>query len=240
MKIFLYENKKDVYLTVLKPEKTNEGQPLPAVLICPGGGYRLVGTTEGRPVSDKFTDEGYVAFILNYSIGEDAVFGEKAWEDFAPANDLREALRLIHEKADEFGIDPSEIVLAGFSAGGHLCAGSCLSGFLEKDNLLPKALVLTYPMGGGPDSSGTGKPQPDYDIARMPYSNDPAVKSLPVFTWHAKDDEMVPYTASVNLDARLTEEGIPHVFLLYDHGIHTRPFFDPDWFYKAIEWLKSL
>ena len=243
MKIHIYEDRYDVFLEAYYPKgfKPGENTPLPAVIICPGGGYHIIGTTEARPVSDKFTDGGYAAFILHYTVGDEAVFGAEGWEGFAPAQDLKNVMCLIKGRAEEYGIDPSEITLAGFSAGGHLCAGSCFSGILAEAGLLPKALILTYPMGGGPDSSGSMlNPPIGFDVARMPYSNNPAVKNLPVFMWHARDDEMVPFVVAERLDTRLTAEGIPHTFLAYDHGMHARPFFDPDWFFKAIEWLKGI
>jgi fermentation-respiration switch protein FrsA (DUF1100 family) len=74
----------------------------------------------------------------------------------------------------------------------------------------------------------------------MPYAGDPNAKSLPVFMWHAKDDTMVPFEASGRLADRLAKEGIPHVFLECEHGVHTRPFYDPGWFAKALDWLASL
>ena len=265
MKIYLYENRQDVYIDAYYPgsigNKTKRGGPpvllirgddppvlqtkpksrlLPAALICPGGGYYIIGTTEGRPVSDKFTDAGYAAFILHYTVGEGAGFGPEGFGCFAPAQDLDAAMRLLHENAAGFGIDPSEIVLSGFSAGGHLSAAWCFSGAFANTGLLPKALILTYPMGGGIDSSGEGKPQPDFDITRMQYTDDPAARSLPTFIWHAKDDAMVPFSVSERLSARLEAEGIPHTFLAYEHGIHARPFYDPDWFNKALGWLASL
>jgi acetyl esterase/lipase len=278
MKIYLYENRTDVFLDAFYPggfgrgiPPISAGQPipwapgggqpatgaagggqpatgaagfgrlLPAVIICPGGGYQIVGTTEARPVSDKFTDAGYAAFILHYTVGEGAGFGREGWEGFSPVQDLVAAMRLLRDRAESFGIDASRIVHAGFSAGGHLCAAACFSGVLAKKNLLPKALILTYPMGGGTDSAGGGgRPQPDFDIARMPYADDPEIKNLPVFMWHAKDDTMVPFAASERLDLRLTAEGIPHRFLVYEHGIHTRPFFNPGWFTEALDWLNAL
>ena len=230
MKIYLYEDRKDVYIAAYYPKAAK--RPMPAVLICPGGGYYIVGTTEGRPVSDKFTDAGYAAFILHYTVGDKAAFGPGGFKDFAPAQDLDAAMRLLQKNADEYGINNERIALAGFSAGGHLCAAWCFSGAYTDSGLLPFALILAYPMAGGADK--------DYDIARMAYTDDPAVKRLPTFLWHAKDDNVVPFHASENLAARLAAEGIPYTFLAYEHGIHARPFFDPDWFYKALDWLAAI
>ena len=238
MKIYLYEDRKDVYIDAFYPERT--GGPFPAVIICPGGGYHIVGTTEARPVSDKFTDAGYAAFILHYTVGSGAVFGVGGFKEFAPVLDLAAAVRLLHKNAVEYGIDPGRIVLNGYSAGGHLCAAGCFSGILTEAGALPMAIILSYPMGGSTSILGVGNNRPDFDIAHMPYSDYAVVKKLPTFLWHARDDLIVPYEASVRLAARLTEEGIPHTFLTYEHGIHARPFFDPDWFYKALDWLAAL
>jgi acetyl esterase/lipase len=252
MKIPLSDRGGDVYLDAYFPQGGGHADALlPAVLICPGGGYHVVGTTEGRPVADKFNEAGYAAFILNYTVGERASFGAGGFRDFAPMLDLKAAMRLLHEKADEYGIDEGRIVLAGFSAGGHLAAAYCLSpdGAVAADDVavpvgagpspLPAALLLTYAMGGGPDSGGAGKPQPAYEIAGMPYAEDPAVRALPVFFWHGRDDQMVPYEVSERLDRRLTREHIEHKFLLLEHGVHARPFADPSWFPVALDWLKN-
>ena len=232
MKIYLYEDRKDVYIDAFYPECPDG--TVPAVIVCPGGGYHIVGTTEARPVSDKFTDAGYAAFILHYSVGAEALFGQGGFKEFGPVRDLGAAIRLLHRNAAEYGIDPGRIVLNGYSAGGHLCAAYCFSGA----GIMPMALILSYPMGGNTSEVGAGEGKPDFDIAHMPY--DPAVKKLPTFLWHAKDDLIVPYEASVRLAARLASEGIPHTFLTYEHGVHARPFFDPDWFYKALDWLAIL
>jgi len=238
MKTYLYPGREDVYIDAYYPKDAKK--PLPAVLICPGGGYFIVGTTEGRPVTDKFTDAGYASFILHYTVGEGAVFGPEGFKDFAPARDLGAAMRLLHDKADEFGIDPSQIVLIGFSAGGHLCAAWCFSGAFEESRYLPKALILSYPMGNNRGKESVFKSETEFDVAQMTYTSDPAVKKLPVFLWHAKDDDIVPFAASEALDERLTSEGIPHSFFISEHGVHARPFFDPKWFHEALDWLAAL
>ncbi|WP_372631129.1 hypothetical protein [Cohnella sp.] len=40
----------------------------PAVLICPGGAYRLCSDREAEPVAMAFLAEGYQAFVLRYSL----------------------------------------------------------------------------------------------------------------------------------------------------------------------------
>jgi acetyl esterase/lipase len=261
MKIYLHKDRKDVFLNAYLPDTKTGGELRPAALICPGGGYRLIGTTEGVPVAERFLDAGFAAFVLHYSIGEDAVFGEGGFSAFKPILDLRGAMALLHERAEDFGIDPKRIVLSGFSAGGHLAAAWCFSGAAltptahgtgtdadtsanlppdapaAAENLLPAALVLAYSMGGGSDSGGAGKGAA-YDIAEMEFSQDPATKKLPVFFWHAKDDMMVPFHVSEKLEKRLVQEHIPHVFRRFEHGVHTQPFSGTDsWFDEMLSWL---
>jgi len=242
MTISLYEDREDVYIDAYYPKDAGRPLPgsLPAALICPGGGYYIVGTTEGRPVADKFTDAGYAAFILTYTVGADATFGPGGFKDFAPARDLDAAMRLLHDQAEEYGVDPKRIVLTGFSAGGHLCAAWCFSGAYSDPGLLPNALILSYPMGGGPEHEGASGVRQGFDITSMPYTDDPVMRRIPTFIWHARDDQIVPFEVSERLAARLTAEGIPHTFMVCEHGVHARPFYDPDWFYKALDWLAAL
>jgi len=249
MKYYLYEHRKGVF--VKGPEATGaggaQGGLRPAVLICPGGGYEIIGTTEGAPVAARFAGEGYAPFVLSYSVGDFAAYGEKGFAVFGPVLDLAAAMRLLKTRAGEFGIDPTRIALAGFSAGGHLAAAYSLSesaAAVVPPDLLPAALMLVYAMGGGADTSGAGKAA-GYEIAAMPFRADirgarsGAGKRLPVFLTHARDDTMVPFVCSERLDERLAREGISHEFFALDHGVvHANPFEAGDaWFARMINWL---
>ncbi|MFV0362638.1 MAG: hypothetical protein ACK5LL_06055 [Suipraeoptans sp.] len=44
----------------------------PAILILPGGGYRMCSDREADPVAMAYLKAGYQVFILRYSVGEDA------------------------------------------------------------------------------------------------------------------------------------------------------------------------
>ena len=41
----------------------------PAVVICPGGGWTMLSPAEAEPVALFFLNQGYQAFVLNYTIG---------------------------------------------------------------------------------------------------------------------------------------------------------------------------
>ena len=44
----------------------DENRVRPAVIICPGGGYKMVSEREGEPIAVKLLGMGAQAFVLNY------------------------------------------------------------------------------------------------------------------------------------------------------------------------------
>ena len=85
----------------------------PAVIICPGGAYRLCSEREAECFAVRFMAMGYHAFVLNYRVDE-ARFPEQFKEVAA-------TIALLRDKADEWHIESDKIAVMGFSAGGHLC-----------------------------------------------------------------------------------------------------------------------
>ena len=86
----------------------------PAVIICPGGGYsRLVYDLEGTEIAKWLNQQGFTALVLRYTIPKK---GDTAFED------VQRALGLVRYHAAEWNIQPNNIGIIGFSAGGHLAA----------------------------------------------------------------------------------------------------------------------
>jgi acetyl esterase/lipase len=79
------------YLLDASPDMPNM-RVRPAVLVCPGGGYFFCSDREAEPIAMAFLARGYHAFVLRYSLGENAAFPR-------PLNDAEEALELIRERA---------------------------------------------------------------------------------------------------------------------------------------------
>ncbi|HEX4850590.1 MAG TPA: alpha/beta hydrolase, partial [Puia sp.] len=90
-----------------------------AVVICPGGGHRLlVYNAEGRDPAIFLNSLGVAAIILKYRLARDENSPYKL-EKEVKQDGLR-AMRLTRSHAKEWGIDPNRVGIMGFSAGGEL------------------------------------------------------------------------------------------------------------------------
>lgn len=119
---------------------------LPAVVFFFGGGWNI-----GNPkVFDKqaryLASRGMVAFCPEYRVGSRHGTGVAEC-----VKDAKSAMRFVVRHAGKFGVDPTRIVAAGVSAGGHLAASlACIDGFDEVSDDIdvpvnPFALVLFCP-----------------------------------------------------------------------------------------------
>ncbi|MDR2486554.1 MAG: alpha/beta hydrolase [Clostridiales Family XIII bacterium] len=233
----------------------------PPVIICPGGGYFVIGTSEGEPVARRFIAAGYAPFILHYSIAKSARFDRGAHPPLLAVQDLGEAAACVLARAEEWGLDAERLVLAGFSAGGHVTAtyiGESISALPSLP--LPAAALLVYPLirqnplhvrhpGESPDADDVRGLQSYYmfglegpsdeDLAVFDAAHRVATGWPPTFLYHSRDDQMVPFESSERLDAVLTQHGVPHVFHAADEGIHAHPFEHDEWWQPFIDWLGS-
>jgi len=90
-----------------------------AVVVCPGGGHRLlVYTAEGIDPAKFLTDLGVTVFVLKYRLGRDTLSPYKI-EVHAKQDGFR-AMRLVRSRAAAFDIDTNRIGMMGFSAGGEV------------------------------------------------------------------------------------------------------------------------
>jgi acetyl esterase/lipase len=104
-------------LTVFLPAKDKANGA--AVVVCPGGGHRLlVWTAEGIDPAKYLTNLGFTVFVLKYRLGRDTLSPYKI-EVHARQDGLR-AMRVVRSRAAEFGIDAARVGIMGFSAGGEV------------------------------------------------------------------------------------------------------------------------
>lgn len=216
---------------------TSDTALLPAVIICPGGGYAMLSTySEGVQIAARFErDGGYKAFILNNR------FAPNTWP--LPQMDLARAVMYVRKHADEYGIDPDKILIIGSSAGGHLCASEALyHEELKKDILekYPEYFSDYQQFSARPDGVGLLYPVISFTSEYHEGSflnntgGDPQLKDKlsvelhmtkdypPTYAFANRDDGCVPFSNTTRLDDALKNFDIPHlceIFPTGDHGI---------------------
>ncbi len=91
----------------------NDITPKGAIIICPGGAFAFRSMqNEGYNIADMFVPMGYQCFIVNYRI--------QPYTMRESATDLQRAIRYVKAHAEEYRINPNNVALVGFSAGGIL------------------------------------------------------------------------------------------------------------------------
>jgi acetyl esterase/lipase len=240
-------------LTVYLPPKAKSNGT--AVIICPGGGYWINATVhEGSDVAKKFNEWGVTAFVLKYRIPNDATMQNK---EIGPLQDAQQAIKIVREKAQEFGVDPSRVGIMGFSAGGHLASTASthyeksVVDNIEKTNLRPDFTILVYPVISFQNSIGhigsrdqlIGKNPSQQKIDQ--YSNELQVneKTPPTFLVHASDDDGVSPENSVVYYQQLIKHKVPAELHLYQKGGHgfgmNNPTTKDEWMERLKNWMKA-
>jgi acetyl esterase/lipase len=217
-------------LTVFRPAKklaTGTG-----IVLCPGGGYtRLVMEREGREAALRLNEMGVTVFLLKYRLPNDLTQPDKT---IAPLLDAQQAIRLVRERAAEFGVRPDRIGIMGFSAGGHLAATAAthfarpVGEDASATSVRPDFAVLVYPVISFADSlmhPGSRKtllgPTPKPAQVQL-YSNEVQVSAAtpPIFLVHAEDDKVVKVQNSVFFYLACLRHGVPAEMHLYPKGGH--------------------
>lgn len=107
-----------------------------AILICPGGGYRVLSIgQEGYEWADIFVPQGIATIVLSYRMPMGVTE--------VPISDATEAMRLIRENAASWGIDPQQVGIMGSSAGGHLASTIATH---NPEETRPNFQILFYPV----------------------------------------------------------------------------------------------
>src|SRR5690606_38067011 len=105
-------------IEVFLPPKKHQNKQ--AVIICPGCGYHgLAYDLEGIEIAKWYNSIGYTAFVLKYRTPERHT-GD--FKNKIPLSDAVRAMKYIRKNADQWNIDPHNIGVMGFSAGGHLAS----------------------------------------------------------------------------------------------------------------------
>jgi len=190
-----------------------------AVVICPGGGYRNVAKGhEGVQVARWLNSFGVAGFVVDYrNMG-------KGYAYPAPQMDGRRAMRIVRNRAVQWGIDKDKIGVLGFSAGGHLAStvGTLFGrdiGNSEDDlsevSCRPDFMVLCYPVISMTESFA-------HKGSKRNLLGDTQVtgETPTTFLLHADDDAGVQAENSVAFYTALREAKVAAEMHVYEKGGH--------------------
>lgn len=145
-----------LYLTVYHSAIKESNKKSPAMVFFFGGGWNSGTVKQFEPQAIYFSQRGMTCILVDYRVKE-----KHKTTPFESLKDAKSAIRYIRAQANDLQIDPSKIVAAGGSAGGHLAAATALiTDYNEStDNTsvscIPDALVLFNPVfDNGPGGYG--------------------------------------------------------------------------------------
>lgn len=192
-----------------------------AIVGCPGGGYsHLSMQNEGTDWADYFNGQGIAYFVLTYRMPK----GDRT----LPMSDAQNAIKMVRDSANAWRVNPYDVGIMGFSAGGHLASTTATHAPIEAR---PDFQILFYPvisMNERETHKGSvvgflGDGRSDAKLVKE-FSNDKQVRrhqTPPAFIVMAGDDRAVPpLTNGLPYYIALRRAGIPAAMHIYPAGGH--------------------
>jgi acetyl esterase/lipase len=194
------------------------------ILVCPGGGYHHVTVDkEGHDVAVWLNSIGISAVVLKYRTRPEGYAKTKAPDDpvlNAILRDGQEAMRVVRDQANAWGIKLTRLGAMGFSAGAHLAIRLAMT-----PDARPDFLALLY--SSVPANAGDAVTQ-DWPTAFIAHANDdtttPAEGILDLYTGYR--------THNLSTEMHIYPEG-GHAFGL---GVHGGPV--ADWTNRFADWIQ--
>ena len=107
-----------------------------AIVGVPGGGYSVLSNNhEGTMASTWLNKQGISYFVVNYRLPK----GDRS----LPIGDVEHGIRMVRDSAKVWHINPNDVGIMGFSAGGHL---SSVISTLSDFDVRPNFSILFYPV----------------------------------------------------------------------------------------------
>ena len=218
-----------------------------AIVGVPGGGYSVLSNGhEGYMASDWLNKQGIAYFVVNYRLPN----GDRT----IPVGDVEQGFRTVRDSAKVWNVNPNDVGIMGFSAGGHL---SSVISTLSPYEVRPNFTILFYPVISMDERVShkwscinfLGEEGHKDKKLVWQYSTQNAVRSHltpPACIISASDDRLVPVvTNGVQYYSAMRNAGNECTMYIYpsgDHGFGFGPWFKyHDQLLTDLgNWLKSI
>ena len=210
-----------------------------AIVGVPGGGYSMLSNThEGTLASGWMNERGIAYFVVNYRLPE----GDRS----KPISDVEQGFRIVRDSAQAWGINPNDVGIMGFSAGGHLASVISTHSAYE---VRPNFSILFYPVISMDERVShvwscrnfLGEGQKDPKLVRDFSTNNAVRRHLtpPACIIMSSDDNLVPpVTNGLTYYTAMRNAGNECAMFIYPTGGHGYGF--GNWFPYHDEMLANL
>jgi alpha-L-fucosidase 2 len=213
-----------------------------------GGGWTGGDKTSGvDPLFAPFSKAGVGWFSINYRLAPKHRYPDAV-------EDVEAAIRWVKEHAAEFNVDPKRLALLGESAGGHLVVMAVVRA--NDDTRVAAAIPFYAPVDLVSDTERRGGLSLSLrDLFGRSYEVNEVVAQLlreaspinfvhpglpPFLLAHGTADMSVPYSQSVQLQAKLKAAGVSCDLITIDDGVHGMARWeaiDPTYKDKVTNWI---
>lgn len=232
-------NKFDLYLPA-----DNSKESYGLVVYLHAGGFTSGDKTGDREILQWLCSKGYVAAGINYTLHDDA---HPEASVLSQSNEIKASIPIVVEEANKFGYNIDRMATAGGSAGGCLAliyayrdASSSpvpvkmafegvgptsfypedwkCYGFDQNKNAAAEMFSVLTGKEIKPEMFGTA----EYDAlvkdtSALLWVNE---NTVPTVMAYGQYDKFQPYEASIRLDKALSENGVPHEYIVLPHSGH--------------------
>lgn len=197
----------------------------PVIIICPGGSYRRISSRDSEIIALNFMAKGYHVFVLNYShLPTDKLYPK-------PLVETAKVFSIIEKYSKKYHVNTQKIVLAGFSAGGHVASlytgmnEAWIRNYTDAKVIKPYRQLLCYPLIDYKYTTAFSKEEIKQVLGDF---TDGAADSLvskntpPTFIWATRTDELVSSQSYLVYLNALEQNNInyeAHIFGWGPHGL---------------------
>lgn len=212
----------------LTPFLPASGVPTAAIVVCPGGGYRMRAEHEGAPIAEWLASLGIAAFVVDYRVAPH--------QHPLPLLDAQRAIRIVRHGARDWNVDTNRIGILGFSAGGHLAAtagthwdrgDATATDPIRQVSCRPDLMVLCYPVISfmlachrGSVVNLLGEEATLEQRRYLSAELNVTPETPPTFLWHTADDAVVDVDHALVMVSALRRHGVDVALHVFPHGVH--------------------